>query len=1000
MTDAVPLQVFDCPLQGVRLIEASAGTGKTWNICGLYLRLLLERGLAVQQVLVVTFTNAATAELRDRIRNRIAEVLARLEGGAAQGHGDTFVDDFLSAMRARGLEDGDMTTRLTRALRTFDEAAIFTIHGFCKRALDDAPFAAGLPLAQELTEDDGDLRHEVAADFWRNHVAGAGLPAALADWLVRTKESPQRWADMLRRHSAKPLAKVEWPDDIDAPADAELPAEAVTAFDRARALWLADRDTIVQCVIDGFEGLNRTSYKDFDVVHAAAQVWDATLLADEPHVLPSGDDLKKLALLGSGRLKPKAGHAACRKHPFFAEAQALVDAWTAHKDVLDRGRWQIVRQLVDQGPTELRNRKRSRRVVAFDDMLFNLYDRLKDETGAALAAVLRKKFPAALIDEFQDTDPLQFTIFDRVYAAGEDSLLFLVGDPKQAIYSFRNADLHTYLKARERAVAEYTLQHNQRSTPQLLAAMNALFGANPQAFQLPGLTYRPVEAGAKKRKPFVDRTQARAALQLWNLPADGGPLEKQDARERAVRACAAEIARLLAAAQDGQVLHDSRPLEAGDIAVLVRSHQEGSDIREALLALGVGSVELRQTSVFRTPDASELQTLLLAVAQPSREPLLRSALATELLGLDAAAIEQLSEDEADVLARIDRFDKYRQLWRDRGIAPMLRELFTQEGVHERMLRRPDGERRLTNLRHLSELLNEAAQEHPGTEALLRWLQRQRHDAQASDATQVRLESDLTLVQIVTIHKSKGLEYPIVFCPFLWNGHPGGRDRLPGYEYHDAGGRTVIDYRPADDAVKEATRSEKDAERLRLAYVALTRAIHRCYLVVGAYKVKTGQSFSTKECARNPLNWLVAGNGTPVQRWPKNDLPPAAITQAWRELAAGAAGATCRRRRAAGWNCRVPRPNDWSHARRLQPLRRAGGSPATARSRMASGVSRMRPRPTATCTPPMKAAGRLQWRPTTSSCSRAARVPAKACMRCSRTWNSTCRSNGPRSCSRP
>ena len=437
----------------------------------------------------------------------------------------------------------------------------------------------------------------------------------------------------------------------------------------------------------------------------------------------------------------------------------------------------------------------------------------------SLRAALRRRFPAALIDEFQDTDPLQFSIFDTVYGRGE-GLLFLVGDPKQAIYSFRNADLHTYLQARPRAQAEYTLAENQRSTPALLEGLNALFGANPRAFMLERLDYHPVHAGKKPRKPFVDHSAPRAALHLWSLPLDardGEPPLKAEAKDAVVQACVGEIARLLAGAQRGEVTHDGQPLQAGDIAVLVRSHAEGSLMRQALALVGVGSVELAQTSVFASTDAQELERILVAILEPGREPLLRAALATELLGCDAQDVESLSSDAAAVLRPMARFSDYRGTWLQHGIGPMLRQLTAGEGIARRMLLRPDGERRLTNLRHLSECLHEAAREHPGPEAQLRWLQRRRREDQGAEATQVRLESDRNLVQIVTIHKSKGLEYPVVFCPFLWDGSAGGgRGGSMPREYHDDHGRPTIDYRPGDDQdIRRRIQLERDAERLRL-----------------------------------------------------------------------------------------------------------------------------------------------------------------------------------------
>jgi len=355
----------------------------------------------------------------------------------------------------------------------------------------------------------------------------------------------------------------------------------------------------------------------------------------------------------------------------------------------------------------------------------------------------------------------------------------------------------------------------------------------------------------------------------------------------AYEACAGEIARLLSSARDGQIRLGDRPLAAGDIAVLVRSHAQGAAMRDALAAVSVGSVELSQASVFDSADAADLERLLAAVLEPQREPLLRAALATEAMGRDAAALQSLAEDEAGLLDIIGRFAAYRHTWLTRGVGRMLREWNRGEGVSRRLLRRPDGERRLTNLMHLGELLHEAAAEHAGPEALLRWLRTQRGSARRDDAAQLRLESDRNLVQVVTIHKSKGLEYPLVFCPMLWDGQLHGERRGEGLEYR-IDGEAVVDMRPLD---KEALKSHKAqqaldaaAETMRLIYVALTRAVHRCTLVVGPYLSRHGNSVSHAQSSRARLNWLVAGAGLSPQDWLQNKRTPDQIDAAWAALA--------------------------------------------------------------------------------------------------------------------
>ena len=895
-----PLDVFDCPLDGTRLIEASAGTGKTWNICGLYLRLLLERRLEVQQILVVTFTKAATAELRERIRSRIAEMLARLRGSGPAA-ADPFVGTLLQSLRAgHGLSDDDMALRLDLALQTFDEASVFTIHGFCQRALADTPFSAGMPMSQQLLTDDTDLRMEVVHDFWRSQVAGVGLSPSLAAQLLSRRDSPERWGPLLKRQLAKPLSRLIWPAALDQAVDVDT-ALLARAQATARATWRAERAQIVACVMEAQPRLNGNVYKASSIQQAAAD-WDAQLASSDALAAPA--KLEKLELYTLERLKPNKGQPPPQPHRFFAEAGELLALLNATQQALALGRQRLLRQLLTEGPAQLRALKRERRVVAFDDMLFNLYEALTGGAHPGLAAALRARFPAALIDEFQDTDPLQFAIFDTVYT-GSGLPLFLVGDPKQAIYSFRNADLHTYLQARSTAVAHYTLADNQRSTPELLAGLNGLFSVNPQAFLLPGLSYQPVNCGTKPRPAWQDLSPVgpvpRAPLQLWALPQDdeGQPLPRQHARRAAVAACAGEIARLLGAAQRHEILQGGQPLSGGDIAVLVRTHAQGGEMRRALAALGVGSVELSQASVFQSPDAEDLERVLAAILEPARERLLRAALATEMMGFDAQGIAALSADEAQVLAFITRYTEYRAQWLQRGVGPMLRGLAVHEGVHTRLLARADGERRLTNLLHLSECLHQASTEHGTPELLLRWLQTQRNEVSADDAAQLRLESDRNLVQIVTIHRAKGLEYPVVFCPFLWEGHAGGvPSMLEGRQYHDAQGRPVLDFRRDGDAgldsgldggldgtaIRAQIALEVAAESLRLIYVALTRAVQRCYLVVGTYTSRSGNSVSATQSARSRLNWLVAGAGLSRTEWQQNRLTPAAIAAAWQACA--------------------------------------------------------------------------------------------------------------------
>ena len=904
------LDVFECPLAGIRQIEASAGTGKTWNICGLYLRLLLESRLEVQRILVVTFTNAATAELRERIRQRIVDTLAWLhaeQAGEPADSGDDFVERLVRGARDRhGLQTDDLLPRLELALATFDEAAIFTIHGFCQRALADTPFTAQMPLAMDLVRDDSGWVAEAANDFWRRRIAADDLDAGLAGHLVTSKDSPEGFAALLKRHLSKPMARAAWPEDLDVAQ--RIPGEELAATHAvAHAIWHAERDAIDDLLQRSLGALSAVSYKE-ETLRTAIAGWDELLRGDDG-VAALDIVAPKLELLGAGKLA-----AATKKkqvtpqHEFFDVAQRLLDLRGRATQALAYGRLALLKALLEEGALAQREAKRRQRVIAFDDMLFNLHDRLTRGDSPWLAGELKKRFPAALIDEFQDTDPLQFSIFKTIYTATTDDTLsaaplFFVGDPKQAIYSFRNADLQTYLEAGAHAVAHYSLGDNQRSSEPLIHALNLLFAANPRAFMMDGLGYQEVAFGKKPRQPLVDISAPRAPLQVWTLPAadDGEAILQRDAMDAVVAATADEIARLLAAAGRGEVTLGAdiaaRPLAAGDIAVLVRSNAQGTRVRQALTARGVGSVELSQASIFLTSDAEELDRVLTAMLEPARERTLKAALSTELMGVDAAALLALADDESALLARVQQFAGWREVWLQRGVGFMLRQWLAAEHVAGRLLARPDGERRLTNLLHLVECLHEAGERHAAPDTLLRWFQSQRVSPVADDATQLRLESDRNLVQIVTIHKSKGLEYPIVFCPFLWSAARGGRpDGLTGLAYHDDDGRTVIDYghdfrdESHQKAVKQRLKLEESAETLRLAYVALTRAVHRCVIVAGCYRSKVGRTTSATGSTRSLLNWLVAGEGLSPEEWfeHKNGVP--AIESAWAALARRSGGA--------------------------------------------------------------------------------------------------------------
>jgi exodeoxyribonuclease V beta subunit len=838
------LDLLDSPFDGRSLIEASAGTGKTWTLTALYARLLLERQLSVGQILVVTYTTAATAELRERIRARLADLLAVYDGTPSG-------DDFLNRLHAR-YPDEASRRRLLLAVHGFDEAAIFTIHGFCQRALQDAAFEAGGDFDSELTADDREIIDALLADAWRSELADAD--PAWARFLAQSKITPLWLRQRLRSHLGKPYLRVE-PQGAPTPLDL---AASEAAWRRAAALWQQAGAGWVD-ELRAHRGLSQSTHKTvkFEPWRSALDAYfaDPAVMFELPE--------------GAAKFGVRALTKACKKGhdaPVCELAHALDELADRVAEALPAGKQRLVAlqvALLARLNRELPERKAAQRLLAFDDLLNRLDHALQGPVGDDLAAALRTTYPLALIDEFQDTDPIQYAIFNRIYAKASDASLCFVGDPKQAIYAFRGADLATYITARNQADRPYNLPTNYRSTPELIAALNQLF-AHPQPFAQGDLRYPPVGAADKPRAGLrlVEEVEAAPLSLVW-LGDD--PLGKGEAAELAARDTARRIAVQLAAAAEGRAGFDQdgtfTPLKGGDIAVLVANHRQAGMVAEQLAERGVPSVRRGRDSVWRSEEATELAAVLAAYAEPGREGLLRYALATRVLGRSAADLARCQDDQQQWDAEREAAERYHQLWQQQGFMRVFRAWLDEQAVAERLLARIDGERRLTNLLHLGELLQAESLLRPGLEPLLAWFNAQRGSEGAGEEALLRLESDAERVQIVTIHTSKGLEYPLVFCPFLWDGKLLGKNR-DSARCHGEDGQPLLDLGSSElEDNLERAREEIFAEQLRLAYVALTRARDRLWLHWGPValpKAKKDGSLPDEGLHSSALAWLLHG----------------------------------------------------------------------------------------------------------------------------------------------
>jgi exodeoxyribonuclease V beta subunit len=778
MTDVTDVRAFDVcgPLPtGVTVLEASAGTGKTYTIAALAARYVAE-GTPLDELLLVTFTRMATGELRDRVRERLVSAEQALERARAGAPPD---GDEVHRLLAGGspAQVEARRERLASALADFDAATIATTHGFCQEVLGSLGIAGDVDRDGVFMEDPSDLVDEVVDDLYvrRFHRQG-GPPFKRAE--------AYRIASIAVRN---PGARIE-------PSDA--PENSVPAMRRRLAL-------------------------------AARQ--------------------------------------------------------------------------------ELESRKRRMGVMTYDDLLTRLDETLCGPGGAAVAQRLRDRYRVVLVDEFQDTDPVQWDIMRRAFGEGGATLV-LIGDPKQAIYAFRGADVYAYLEAAGTAGARATLQVNWRSDQALIDAYDTIFGGARLGHE--GIVYRQVRASHANQAPRLSGAPECAPLRVRVVdredPSVGttpnGYAKLNPARRHIAKDLAADVVELLSSpaeieirSDDGTPLRRER-VRPRHVAVLVRTHRNAADVREELEAAGIPVVINGAGSVFATPPAREWLRLLEAIERPTSTVRAHSAALTPFLGWTSEQVATAGEDAWEDVHR--RLHEWARLLRVKGVAALTETIMLLERLPGRMLRVAEGERELTDLRHIGQLLHAAANaEQMGITALTSWLRRRIAEAEQDTADEERsrrLESDAEAVQVLTIHRSKGLEFPIVYFPYLWE--PGYIPKGEPVSFHDA---DAFDERAIDVGMqggdfhrhKRQHILEQRGEDLRLAYVALTRAQHQAVVWwAGSWDSRDSALGRLLFCRDDDGN--VATNGT---------SPPAdadAIAR-FEELAAAAPGCISVERSALG-----------------------------------------------------------------------------------------------------
>jgi len=846
------LDPLHLPLRQRQIIEASAGTGKTWTLTALYVRLVIGHGrvdqepLMPSQILVMTFTEAATAELRERVRNRLHQAASWFDCMLKdQSPPD---DPFLQRLSQDMAKDfwPECARRLHLAAQAMDEAAIYTIHGWSRRMLSSFALMSRDLFEQTHLDNPNALLQQLVRDHWRKWFYP--LPFELQRVMLdQIGASPDVLLEKIR-----PLWKV-W--DLQPPTTKheapspplQLPIEILQPYQE----WQRQDQAL--------EAKTRQAWQTHlpDLLHDArsqglikAQGISDKYFADWVKQLSDwavhGRDipLKTLARFTAEKLQA-CGWPSAADIDFFQ----CVSSWVQFAENKPECATLLVEHAAHEVRAAYQLAKLQQSQFDFNDLLQRLHQALQNDAGE-LADAIRQQYPVAMVDEFQDTDPWQYESLDRIYDStrvNDRHALVMIGDPKQAIYSFRGADLDTYLLARRTALetnpaACHTLDTNYRSAPGLVNAVNLLFGSLAQPFRSKQQTIEFVNVkSAADAKPLADASgRPTAPLTFWHMPLPVGISDKPYwPAELHVHNMAKGFATQMA-----KLLHTHSDIHPGHMAVLVRSHAHAQAMQSALTHVGLPSVFLSDhANVYQSPEATDLWRVLRAISMPRHMRWLRSAMASKLWAWPVNELTQAMHNPELGDALAESCQQWLQVWQRQGVLPMLYQWMHSQDIAKRLLSQPQGDRRLTNLLQLGELLQTAAASLQGPQALLQFLAQQlQADSDNPEAQKMRLETDAHCVQVVTFHKSKGLEYPLVFIPFL------GSFKASSSSKND------------EDA--DITESSVD-EDMRLLYVALTRAKRGMWLGVAA--TSNGLSGKAKSLKRSAVSEL-------LQRQHHEDLP--------------------------------------------------------------------------------------------------------------------------------
>lgn len=819
-----PLDPIAVDLGKTTLIEASAGTGKTYTIATLVLRLVAQ-GFPIESILVVTFTEAAAAELKLRIRTRLRETLKLLDQESEKDQ-----DPLIAAFSA-DQDKKDIKRRLALALSGFDQAAVMTIHSFCLKILREYSFESRSFFDIELVPDRSAFLSRAGYDYFMMSVNDRD-PLFL-EYLALHSVTPESFVTAFKRVLSRP-DMVCLPE---ATKYTEFYDDYRQAVARVRKIFDREADAVIS-LIGRCKGLDKRSYSKKNVPAWIKATRDKLATREDPLFAmdEKGDTLYKFTRTRmEGKLKEGQD---LPQHPFFDVCQDLFELCSG----FENNRLHIKHGFIQFLKQELEKVKQTRGICFFDDLINDLAQVLESKQGHVLKQSVRKNFKACLIDEFQDTDPRQYDIFSTLFADSKVPF-FMIGDPKQAIYAFRGGDIFAYLTAVQQCDQQFTLDKNWRSAPLLVNGVNQIFISQRNPFVFDQIKFFQVGVPDRSQNRLQLEGKAIAPLQFGFIQRDGtaldrgGFIKKQDAKKIIPQLLAADILELI---QSDLALQnrtgDLKPVRPDDIAVLVRTNEQAQQVQKALSALNIPSYQSATGSVFESDQAVALKDILQAVFEPGDISFIRAALSTQVFGFTAEDIAFLDQDDKAQGDWSDFFLSLKQIWDNQGFVSMIMALFHSDGAFLKGNAKLD-ERALTNFYHLVELISQAGLRFKFSAFhLMQWFLAQLDETRRDlFADELRLESDKEAVAIVTIHKSKGLEYPVVYLPFLWEGaRPAPASDII---YHDPENQDYLTLDIGSDRIGNARmlfEKEQKAEQMRLLYVALTRAADLCRVFWGGF----------------------------------------------------------------------------------------------------------------------------------------------------------------------